>query len=77
MDKKELLQCLRKKEIPWSSFFVDGDIKDDAYGIVYDNSAFHVVYCERDELLFLKKFKNEEDAYDFLYNELMRAFRKK
>lgn len=77
MGKKELLQCLQKSGIPQSSFFVDGNIKDDAYGIVYDNGAFHVSYCERGELRFLKKFTTEEDANDFLYDELMRAFRKK
>lgn len=76
MGKKELLQCLKKSGIPESSFFVDGNIKDDAYGIVYDNGAFHVSYCERGELRFLKKFAIEEDANDFLYNELMRSFRK-
>lgn len=76
MEKKELLQCLQKNGIPQSSFFVDGNIKDDAYGIVYDNGAFHVSYCERGELRLLKKFSIEEDANDFLYNELMRAFRK-
>lgn len=76
MVKKELLQCLKKRGIPESSFFVDGNIKDDAYGIVYDNGTFHVSYCERGELRFLKKFTNEEDANDFLYNELMRSFRK-
>lgn len=76
MEKKELLQSLQKNGIPQSSFFVNGNIKDDAYGIVYDNGAFHVSYCERGELRFLKKFAIEEDANDFLYNELMRAFKK-
>jgi hypothetical protein len=67
MTKRELIECLKKENVPTDAYCLEGGLPNDRYCVVKTNSGWEVYYSEMGKKYEAKGFASEEDAYDYLY----------
>lgn len=66
----------KMKDLGITNFYHFGDTgTDDTIFVTLDKDIWKVCYRERDSILVLESFNNEDDAFDYLYNELKKNYK--
>jgi hypothetical protein len=75
MNKKDLLNLLKRNKVPSISYSLNG-IKDGECLCLYKkNNVWHVVYNSRGKIINIAQFKLEEEAYAFIYEEMKKQYK--
>ena len=74
MKEDELLEKLKKSNIPKSVYSLEGGLPNEAYCLEEMNGMWVVYYSERGNKNILGQFEHKDKAYDFLYKKIMRNY---
>ena len=74
MKKQDLAKKLNEKNIRVDSFSLEGGLPNEAYCLNKTKDCWEVYYSERGRKTGLKKFTNESDACQYLYEVLVDQF---
>ncbi|MDA0911804.1 MAG: hypothetical protein O2809_09695 [Proteobacteria bacterium] len=77
MDKHTLHSKLIGLEIPEISFSVNGIKDGEAMCLVEQDDTWQVVYNSRGRIYVIDEFPSEEQACQFMYDELKREYKRK
>lgn len=68
MTEKELIERLRKENIPTNTYSLTGGLPNDRYCVEKTGIGWEVYYSEMGKKYDAKGFALEKDAYSYLYN---------
>lgn len=81
MKKSDLLDMLKKNQVPESWYSLDDGLKMDAFVIIENYSCWEFFYLdEKGDRQDFHLFSREEEAYDYLWSKIdydLRVFRGK
>ena len=75
MKKNELLKILRLKGVPSISYSLEGLKQGECLCLLKKSEKWSVVYNSRGKIINISDFNIEEDAYDFIYNEMKKQYK--
>ena len=74
MNRIELKNELLSRDVPEISFSVDGIKDGECMCIVNDNGRWKVVYNSRGKIVDIADFEAEEEACDFMHEEMKQEY---
>ena len=72
MNKEKFLKLVKNKNIPEDAYSLNGGLPDDRYCINEKPIGWEVYYTERGKKYRIKIFENKEEAFQDLYNRLIK-----
>jgi hypothetical protein len=75
MKKSELLKVLKNKNVPSTSYSLEGIKDGECLCLLEKKGKWQVVYNSRGNIISIADFQTESEACDFIYNEMKRQYK--
>lgn len=74
MNKEDLRQLLKSKNVPHQSYSLDGLKDGECLCIINENNSWRIIYNSRGRITQTIECKSEDDACDKLYQMISDAY---
>lgn len=73
MDKNTFLNKMKERNVHLKFYSIEGEKKEYAFNLIQNEFGFYCVfYCERGEIIKETKYEQLNEAYDALYERILK-----